>query len=94
MSGAIQVLQRKDKPIYHEACYVREVGDIVLGILEMPTSPSCSACGEQIAIGRDTNPLGLLCVECWRVCVLSQDKKRWLCPACDFVASDKLERKD
>lgn len=29
---------------------------------------------------RQTNPLGLLCVECWQLCVLSEDGKRWLCP--------------
>lgn len=29
---------------------------------------------------RETNPLGLLCVECWSLCQLSQDGKRWECP--------------
>lgn len=29
---------------------------------------------------RESNPLGLLCVECWSLCVLSADGKRWICP--------------
>ena len=28
---------------------------------------------------RRTNPLQITCVECWNVCVLSKDGKRWLC---------------
>lgn len=28
---------------------------------------------------RRTNPDGILCVECWHLCVLSKDGKRWLC---------------
>jgi hypothetical protein len=29
---------------------------------------------------RETNPLGILCVECWQECTLSEDRNRWLCP--------------
>ena len=29
---------------------------------------------------RESNPLGLLCVECWQACVLSENGKWWLCP--------------
>lgn len=28
---------------------------------------------------RHTNPLGITCVECFNLCVLSRDGKRWLC---------------
>jgi hypothetical protein len=28
---------------------------------------------------RRSNPLGIMCVECFNLCVLSKDGKRWLC---------------
>jgi hypothetical protein len=28
---------------------------------------------------RRTNPLQIMCAECFRLCVLSKDGKRWLC---------------
>jgi hypothetical protein len=28
---------------------------------------------------RPSNPLGIMCAECFRLCVLSKDGKRWLC---------------
>jgi len=36
--------------------------------------------GVEPAPPRESNPLNLLCVECWQVCVLSENGKWWLCP--------------